>query len=81
MNPARNLLASLQTDSEVLFGITEDFVKRYTSLKMVSFYETEMTYIHPFWKTFVCLETTDRNSSLTVAPDRSAGRGGLERFT
>jgi hypothetical protein len=81
VNPARHLLASLQTDSEVLFEITEDFVKRCSSLKIVSFFETELTHIHPFWKTFVCFEIPDRQSPLMAAPDRSEGLGYLGCFT
>ena len=53
-NPTKTLVANLKKDSQVLLEITEDFLKRRNVLHLVSFYETEMTYIAPFYKRLVC---------------------------
>ncbi len=48
MAAPRMLLGTLQRDSKVLFEITADFVCKVPKLRIVSFYEMEMTSIGIF---------------------------------
>ena len=43
LSPAKALLGTLKHESRALFEITEDFVRHTARLKIVSFYEMEMT--------------------------------------
>lgn len=53
IRPPLALLGTLQKDSEVLSEITEDFIKRRSKVRLVSFYELEFTPIGPFTKKLV----------------------------
>lgn len=56
MNPANELLQTLQRDSRVLYEITEEFRPRATSLHIVSFFETKRTNFKIFSR-LVSLDT------------------------
>ncbi|KAJ5537510.1 hypothetical protein N7513_007160 [Penicillium frequentans] len=53
IRPPRALLGTLQKDSEVLLEITEDFIRRRHTVRLVSFYELEFTSIGPFIRKLV----------------------------
>ena len=62
MAAPRMLLGTLQKDSKVLFEITADFVCKVPKLRIVSFYEMEMTSIGIF-KRLVCMHSSSIHSS------------------
>ncbi|KAF3936592.1 hypothetical protein ABW19_dt0207138 [Dactylella cylindrospora] len=65
---ARKLVTTLQKDSEVLFEITSDFVKIRKTIRLVSFFELEMTHIAPLIKRLV----VERQSAILNLPDEVA---------
>ncbi|KAI1972184.1 hypothetical protein LOZ35_004696 [Ophidiomyces ophidiicola] len=68
--PARTLLSVLRKDSKALFEITEDFIKRDLNLRIVSFFEMEMTR----FGIFRLLVVEQRSAILNVPCEISIGQ-------
>ena len=50
LKASQTILASIRKDYELLLEVAEDFVWRRKSMHVITFFETEMTHVTPFYK-------------------------------
>ncbi|KZN89782.1 Protein SERAC1 [Penicillium chrysogenum] len=82
MRPPRTLIGVLQKDSQALLEITEDFCKRRNKVKLISFYELELTSIGPFLrKLIVKQQSALLNVPHEIAIPQFADHRNIVRFT